>query len=74
MKSRITFTCHCGYAHTDWHSCTSNPYARYEDDTPTGQPWCDSSLTIEGDWYACDLIPPHNGLAHSNREVQAQWL
>jgi hypothetical protein len=34
---------------------------------------CQAALTISGNAYQCDLVPPHDGWAHQNREMQAQW-
>lgn len=49
-------------------------YGRYSDENVNKElPWCKAGFVIEGEWYPCDLVPPHPGWAHSNRESQALW-
>lgn len=68
--------CEGGCVSTEEEGRMSGPvdiFGRYKDDAPPDLPWCDGGLVLEGAWYPCDLIPPHDGWAHSNREVEAIW-
>jgi hypothetical protein len=34
---------------------------------------CPGSLSIAGEGYRCDMVAPHEGWAHANKEAQAIW-
>lgn len=49
-------------------------YGRYSDENLYKDlPWCSAAIVISGAHYPCDLVPPHDGFAHANREVEALW-
>lgn len=38
-----------------------------------GLPACKGELNIKGQDFSCDLIPPHDGWAHSSLAAEAIW-
>lgn len=34
---------------------------------------CEAAVNIHGAHYPCELAPPHDGWAHSNKAAQAIW-
>jgi hypothetical protein len=34
---------------------------------------CPGALTIRGEHFPCDMMAPHDGWGHSNKEAEAVW-
>lgn len=36
-------------------------------------PTCKSVLNIKGESFSCDMVAPHPGWAHANKQAEAIW-
>lgn len=34
---------------------------------------CTGGLTIKGEHFPCDMVAPHDGWGHSNKDAEAVW-